>query len=85
MMGRIVQYLSGLPFQCSIVYTGQVFLFVTNQRGSCVDNTSKLYFILVTDIALARDYVKKIERALQNPVNKLENALVNIETFQLSQ
>ena len=43
-MGRIVQYLSGLPFQCSIVYTGQVFLFVTNQLASCVDNTSKLYY-----------------------------------------
>ena len=26
-MGRIVQYLSGLPFQCCIVYTGQMFLY----------------------------------------------------------
>ena len=49
MMGGIVQYLSGLPFQRSIVYTGQVFLFVTNQLASCIDNTSKLYFILGTD------------------------------------
>ena len=45
-MGRIVQYLFGLPFQCSIVYTGQVFLLVNNQLASRVDNTSKLFFIL---------------------------------------
>ena len=51
-MGRIIQYLSGLPFQRSIVYTGPVFLFIVNQFASCVDNMSKLYFTLATDIAI---------------------------------
>ena len=31
---------------------------LTNQLATCVD-TSKLYFILGTDIALPRDYVKR--------------------------
>ena len=58
-MCRIVQYLSGLSFQCSVVYTGQVFMFVTNQLASCVDNTSTLYCILRTDIAIPCDYFKR--------------------------
>ena len=60
--GRIIQYLSGLPFQCSIVYiiywTG-VSVHYQPTGYSCVDNTSKLYFILGTDIAIPRDYVKR--------------------------
>ena len=70
-MGRIARYLSGFPFQCSIVYTGQVFLFITNQLASCVDKTSKFYFILGTDIAISRDYVKKIERSLLIPYKQV--------------
>ena len=37
-MVSIVPYLYGLLFQWSIIYTGQVFLFITNQLASCVDN-----------------------------------------------
>ena len=33
--------------------------FVTNQLDSCVDNMSKLYFIIGTDIAIPRDCVKR--------------------------
>ena len=62
-MGRIVLLLSGFPFQCSIVYTGQMFLFFTNHLASCVDNTSKLYFILATDIAIL-NYVMLKDRML---------------------
>ena len=31
----------------------------TNQLVNCVDNTSQLYFILGTDIAIPCDYVKR--------------------------
>ena len=58
-MDRIVQYLSGLLFQCSIAYTRQVFLFVANQLASGVDNTSKFYFVFGPDIVISRDCVKR--------------------------
>ena len=51
-MGRIVQYVSGFRFQCCIVCTGQVFMFVTNYLANCVDNMSKRHFIIVTDITI---------------------------------
>ena len=47
-----VKYLTGFPFKCSIIYTGEVFLFVANQLASCVDNTDKLCFIFTIDIAI---------------------------------
>ena len=37
-MDRIVQYLSGLPFQYSIVYIGQEFLFITKEHKHTISH-----------------------------------------------
>ena len=48
----VLEYKYKCTITPSLVYTGQVFLFVINHLASCVDNMSKLCFILGTDIAI---------------------------------